>query len=77
MASDGLRLPPSSGEAKSPKGRTRLVQHAVRQRRLHKRRQKEARQKEASEVRKKEASEVRQKEALLTAASVDKKEGSL
>ena len=69
MASDGLRLPPSTGEAKSPKGRTRLVQHAVRQRRLHKRRQKEARQKEASEV--------RQKEALLTAAAVDKKEGSL
>ena len=45
------------------------MQHAVRQRRLHKRRQKEARQKEASEV--------RQKEALLTAAAVDKKEGSL
>jgi hypothetical protein len=49
-------LPPSSGDAKSPKGRTRLVQHAVRQRRLLKR---------------------RQKAALLKAAAVDKKEGSL
>ena len=37
----------------------------------------EVRQTEESEARQKEASEVRQKEALLTAAAVDKKEGSL